>query len=207
MHMPSAASAAAHGRAQGTVHGSAYGPGYSPRRGPFTWPRRAEAWLDSKGRGAWIAAMVLGFVFAWPIGLFLALYITWTHRWSSDMFGHSCRARRQMTPDARSWGQHWGRHGHGAFRPSGNSTFDNYKAETLRRLEEEQEAFEGFLQRLREAKDKKEFDAFMEDRAQANRAADAANPESDAGETDARQTDAGPARGAPGAEDPRKGEY
>ena len=34
----------------------------------------------------------------------------------------------------------------------------------LKRLEQEQEAFEAFLERLREAKDKAEFDQFMEDR-------------------------------------------
>ncbi len=49
-------------------------------------------------------------------------------------------------------------------KPSGNSAFDAYKADTLRRLEAEQEAFEQFLERLREAKDKSEFDQFMEDR-------------------------------------------
>ena len=38
-------------------------------------------------------------------------------------------------------------------------------ADTLRRLEEEQTNFEAFLARLREAKDKAEFDQFMDDRA------------------------------------------
>ena len=51
----------------------------------------------------------------------------------------------------------------------GNTAFDAYKADTLRRLEEEQDAFEAFLQRLREAKDKAEFDQFMDDRAQPAR--------------------------------------
>ena len=36
---------------------------------------------------------------------------------------------------------------------------------TLRRLEEEQDNFHDFLKRLRDAKDKAEFDQFMEDRA------------------------------------------
>ncbi len=52
-----------------------------------------------------------------------------------------------------------------AFGSSGNTAFDAYKTDTLRRLEEEQTAFESFLQRLRDAKDKSEFDSFMEDRA------------------------------------------
>jgi hypothetical protein len=50
-------------------------------------------------------------------------------------------------------------------RNTGNSAFDAYKADTLRRLEEEQGNFEAFLERLREAKDKAEFDQFMDERA------------------------------------------
>lgn len=50
-------------------------------------------------------------------------------------------------------------------RPTGNTAFDAYKADTLRRLEEEQDSFETFLERLRAAKDKSEFDAFMDERA------------------------------------------
>lgn len=53
-------------------------------------------------------------------------------------------------------------------RSTGNSAFDTYKADTLRRLEEEQASFEAFLERLREAKDKSEFDQFMDDRAKRN---------------------------------------
>ena len=48
----------------------------------------------------------------------------------------------------------------------------------LRRLEEEQDAFEAFLQRLREAKDKAEFDQFMDERARA-----AAAPRDDEADT------------------------
>jgi hypothetical protein len=44
---------------------------------------------------------------------------------------------------------------------SGNRAFDEYRVETLRRLEEEQVEFKDFLDRLRHAKDKEEFDAFM----------------------------------------------
>ena len=44
---------------------------------------------------------------------------------------------------------------------SGNQAFDEYRMETLRRLEEEQQEFRDFLARLRHAKDKEEFDAFM----------------------------------------------
>lgn len=57
------------------------------------------------------------------------------------------------------------RRGMNAMRPSGNSAFDAYKADTLRRLEDEQHQFEAFLERLRDAKDKAEFDQFMNDRS------------------------------------------
>ncbi len=49
-------------------------------------------------------------------------------------------------------------------RSSGNRAFDDYRAETLQRLEEEEREFREFLARLRAAKDKTEFDQFMADR-------------------------------------------
>ena len=47
---------------------------------------------------------------------------------------------------------------------SGNRAFDEYRTETLQRLEEEQREFHDFLARLRMAKDKSEFDQFMAER-------------------------------------------
>ena len=103
----------------------------------------AEAKLDEWGRGAWIAAMVLGFVLAWPIGLALLFYMIWSGRMT-------CSGKRKLS---------WRRS-----RPTGNSAFDEYREETLRRLEDEQGAFEGFLGNLRRAKDRAEFDQFMSER-------------------------------------------
>lgn len=71
------------------------------------------------------------------------------------MFSKSCRNARLNDSRKSAWA---------AMKPSGNTAFDAYKTETLRRLESEQEAFESFLERLREAKDKAEFDQFMDDR-------------------------------------------
>ena len=129
--------------------------------------RRAEAWLDARGKWAWITAMVLGFIFFWPVGLALLAYMIW----GKQMFSRSCGTRRQLD---HQQDRHWGRHAHHAGQSTGNSAFDSYKAEALRRLEDEQAAFEAFLQRLRTSKDKSEFDAFMEDRARATAAQDAA---------------------------------
>ncbi len=47
---------------------------------------------------------------------------------------------------------------------SGNSAFDNYRQETLRRLEDEQREFKEFLERLRFARDRDELDQFMAER-------------------------------------------
>ncbi|MEL6551386.1 MAG: DUF2852 domain-containing protein [Pseudomonadota bacterium] len=52
---------------------------------------------------------------------------------------------------------------------SGNASFDAYRRELLERLEQEQVAFDGFLERLRAAKDKTEFDDFMDARAKIAR--------------------------------------
>ena len=57
---------------------------------------------------------------------------------------------------------------------SGNHAFDEYRTETLKRLEEEQREFREFLERLRFAKDKTEFDQFMAERR--NRPAPDASP-------------------------------
>jgi hypothetical protein len=133
--------------------------------------RRAEAWLDARGKWAWITAMVLGFIFFWPVGLALLAYMIW----GKQMFSRSCGARRHNDHGSHSWG----RHAYRAGMTTGNSAFDTYKAEALRRLEDEQEAFEAFLQRLRNSKDKSEFDAFMEDRARATAAQDAAEAQPD----------------------------
>ena len=123
------------------------------------WFAKTEAWLDDKGKGAWIAAMVLGFIFIWPVGLAILFYMIWSKR----MFSKSS-----------SCGMSRARHGAVAMKSSGNSAFDAYKAETLRRLEDEQGSFEAFLERLRAAKDKSEFDEFMEERAEAAKADDKA---------------------------------
>lgn len=118
--------------------------------------RRVESWLDDRGRPAWIAAMVLGFIFFWPVGLALLAYMIVARKFSRHSF-------KEQTMFCRH--RHAARHSFHAFRSSGNTAFDAYKAETLKRLEDEQEAFESFLQRLREAKDKQEFDRFMDERA------------------------------------------
>lgn len=111
--------------------------------------QNAESWLDERGKGAWIAAMVLGFIFFWPVGLALLFYMIWSKRMSSSKSCSSWRNRNRQSRNTNS---------------SGNSAFDAYRDETIRRLEEEQDAFHSFMERLRNARDKSEFDQFMSDR-------------------------------------------
>lgn len=114
--------------------------------------------LDELGRPAWIALTVLGFMVWWPIGLAALVFIIGSGRMS-------CWKGRAMGP----WGGGMGEsRGAGTWwqptRSSGNKAFDEYREETLRRLEEEQREFRDFLARLRMAKDKAEFDQFMAER-------------------------------------------
>lgn len=109
-------------------------------------------WLDERGKGAWIAATILAFVAVWPLGLALLAYLIWSKR----MF--SCRHRHDHRHDHRNM-----RH-NGFSAQTGNSAFDAYREETLKRLEDEHSEFLDFLKKLREAKDKAEFDQFMKGR-------------------------------------------
>ncbi|MGR3502876.1 DUF2852 domain-containing protein [Pseudaestuariivita sp.] len=56
-----------------------------------------------------------------------------------------------------------------ALAPTGNASFDAYRAELIDRLERERTDFDTFVTRLRASKDKSEFDRFMD--ARANRGA------------------------------------
>ena len=69
------------------------------------------------------------------------------------------RVRDKMDRQMGGGGNWWGRS-----PSSGNRAFDEYRADTLRRLEDEQREFREFLQRLRFARDRAEFDQFMSER-------------------------------------------
>lgn len=127
-------------------------------------------------RPAAIAFTVLGFIFWWPVGMALLIYMIGSGR--MGCFGRRRRAMyQQYAQEAgglnagpwsnwKTWacGQAGGAGQSSAGPSSGNRAFDEYKAETLRRMEEEQKDFGAFLDRLRFAKDKSEFDQFMADR-------------------------------------------
>jgi hypothetical protein len=127
--------------------------------------------LDDLGKPAWIAVMVLGFIFYWPVGLAVLAFLIWSGRmgcWKHEYAGHWHSNGHNRGPD---WASHWfGQRRQGS---SGNRAFDEYRTETLRRLEEEQKEFKEFLNRLRFAKDKAEFDEFLADRRRRSQGPDA----------------------------------
>ena len=126
--------------------------------------------IDEFGKVGWITVVVAGFWLAWPVGLALLAFLAGSGR---------LREMRNMAPgtwcnlgsnsagtaDGRwnaGWKAKWGRPQ--AASTSGNKAFDDYREETLRRLEEEQKEFQEYLERLRQARDKAEFDQFMGER-------------------------------------------
>ena len=121
------------------------------------------AWLDEVGKPAWIALTIVSFFLWWPLGLVVLGYLVGSGRmfgcWNSRRGGEW---RSRMKEQAASWcGPHSQGSRRGGMRSSGNRAFDEYRDETLRRLEEEEREFKEFLDRLCQAKDKAEFDQFM----------------------------------------------
>ena len=130
------------------------GCAYPNRHGPYFW------------HPGLIAVMVLGFIFWWPLGLATLFLILWSKGMiCSSHSGAHWQHKMERMQRKMDWmrakmggpGPAWG-------GSSGNRAFDEYRMETLRRLEDEQREFRDFLDRLRAAKDKSEFDQFMADR-------------------------------------------
>jgi hypothetical protein len=113
--------------------------------------------LDQVPTPVWVALVIVGFLAWWPLGLAILAYLMWSGKMGccGFAFGHA----REQTEHARQETGRWSEP-----HASGNRAFDEYRAETLKRLEAEQHEFQEFLVRLRMAKDKAEFDQFMAER-------------------------------------------
>ena len=137
-------------------------------------PMPIASTLDEIGRPAWIVLMILGFMVWWPLGLAALAFLIGSGRMSCSRNGshweHKMgrlqdkmeRVREKM--DRQMGGGGGGGNWWGRSPSSGNQAFDEYKADTLKRLEDEQREFREFLQRLRFARDRAEFDQFMAER-------------------------------------------
>ena len=128
--------------------------------------------LDEWGLPAWIALMILSFWVFWPLGLVVLAFLIGSgrmgcghhrmERWQNKMERMQAkvdRMRGYMEQGGSGRGGWWG-----SPPSSGNRAFDDYRTETLRRLEDEQREFREFLERLRFAKDRTEFEQFMAER-------------------------------------------
>lgn len=126
--------------------------------------------IDEFGKPAWIALLILAFFAWWPAGFVILAFMIgsgrmgcWNHhgmsRWQGKIDRMQEKMERMRGRMDRAGGAPW-------WGPpsSGNRAFDDYRTETLRRLEDEQREFREFLDRLRFAKDKTEFDQFMNER-------------------------------------------
>lgn len=120
-------------------------------------PPFAGSWRGAAAR-RWhpveLVAMIVGFALFWPIGLVVLAWKKW-----SGMGQGASSAREPM------------RLGGGLEQDTGNSAFEDFKRAELDRLEDErsklvdaQAAFGDFLDRLRRARDREEFERFMADR-------------------------------------------
>ena len=110
----------------------------------------------------WLA----GFVIFWPVGLAILAYNIFAE--PGDFTRFVDRAKEKMG----AWHDDHHRH-HRPTRRSytGNAAFDDYREETLRRLDEERrrleeeiESFREFQEELKRKQDRDEFDRFMAER-------------------------------------------
>ncbi len=129
--------------------------------------------------------VILGFIWWWPIGLLILGFMfargklgPWRHQiyagegqmfgrvQSGDRWERKAARMQEKVERMRDRMERFKSRGGDWFGPasSGNRAFDDYRMETLKRLEDEQREFQDFLGRLREAKDRAEFDQFMADR-------------------------------------------
>jgi hypothetical protein len=117
----------------------------------------------SPRRGLEIAGIVLGFIWFWPLAL---AYLVW------KMMGYpkydEARAFIRDTFGRATDDLFGARRSAAGFGSTGNAAFDDYRRSEIERLEEErrkldEEAreFRNFVEELKRAKDREEFDAFM----------------------------------------------
>lgn len=134
----------------------------------------ARGRIGGRGRMGWrpleLVAMILGFMIFWPIGLAILGLKFWQAKsgFSGD-FGAFAQQK---------WGDFENRAGFGGgfgdfrpFRASGNSAFDEWREaelarilEARKKLADAEREFEDYLEGLRRAKDREDFERFMANR-------------------------------------------
>jgi hypothetical protein len=164
------------GTADNTMGGS-----YGAREfGPAEW---AGARWRRHGGSRWttfeIIAMILGFIVFWPIGLAILGYKVWQGRYGGPdlqtLAANKWQDARMMASNS-SWSSSWGcgamsRASRFYASSTGNAAFDEWRTAELARLDEErrklddaQREFAEYVDAIRRAKDREEFERFMAER-------------------------------------------
>ncbi|QBR72017.1 hypothetical protein CU048_12905 [Beijerinckiaceae bacterium] len=134
---------------------------------------RRGCWHGEPWKPVEILAMVLGFIVFWPIGLAVIGWKFWQKKtgYPGDIvaFGQEkWRNRGNWGTGSGRWGvNNWSAAGFG-MSSTGNRAFDEWRAAELARLEEERQKlvaaereFAEFMENLRHARDREEFERFM----------------------------------------------
>ena len=127
-----------------------------------------------------LLAMVLGFVFFWPVGLAVIGFKIWQRRsaypgdlqsFLQDRLGNlrnACSGWQGLWEAPTSSRESCGWSPFGGMRPTGNRAFDEWRASELarleaerRKLEEAEREFAVHIEELRRARDREEFERFM----------------------------------------------
>ena len=159
------------GTADNTMGGS-----YGAREfGPSEWAgarwRRGSRWSAFE-----IIAMILGFVVFWPIGLAILGYKFWQSRYGGPdlqtLAADKWQDARAMMSSNSGWACGAARRASRFYAaPTGNAAFDEWRTAELARLDEErrklddaQREFAEYVDAIRRAKDREEFERFMAER-------------------------------------------
>ena len=153
----------------------------SGEQGPSDW--RNASWRQygcatSRVHPFEVVAILLGFMVFWPIGVAMLGFKLWqraagygagVQSATADKWRETMRAAGQHYAGARAAsGRGFGFQG----RDTGNAAFDEWRAQEIarlneerRKLEEAQRDFAAFAETIRMAKDREEFNRFMNERA------------------------------------------
>ena len=151
--MPCASNWNARRHAYASAAGDAAGNPFWPRGGIEQAPHCGRWWtLGPIG----LVGMILGFIFFWPIGLAILFFNIWNRKGRMMPFANMSNFM-ERAPFARP--------------STGNMAFDDWRRAELERIEKERQKladaereFAAFSDELRRAKDREEFERFMQAR-------------------------------------------
>jgi hypothetical protein len=161
------------GTADNTMGGSYGAREFGPNEWTSArWRRSASRWTPFE-----IIAMILGFIVFWPIGLAILGYKFWQSRNGGPdlqtLATNKWEDARAMMSSNSGWacGGAMRRASRYYASQSGNAAFDEWRTAELARLDEErrkldeaQREFAEYVDAIRRAKDREEFDRFMAER-------------------------------------------